>query len=63
MAPAELLELKKQLEELLEKGFIRPNTSPGSTSIVRQKEGWYSKNVYRLLNAQPSDNQKQVPSA
>ena len=28
MPPAELAELKKQLQELLEKGFIRPSTSP-----------------------------------
>ena len=28
MAPLELKELKKQLEELLEKGFIKPSTSP-----------------------------------
>ena len=28
MAPAELVELKVQLEELLEKGFIRPSISP-----------------------------------
>jgi hypothetical protein len=28
MPPAELAELKKQLEELLDKGFIRPSTSP-----------------------------------
>ena len=28
MAPAELKELKTQLEELLEKGYIRPSTSP-----------------------------------
>ena len=28
MAPAELKELKAQLEELLSKGFIRPSTSP-----------------------------------
>ena len=28
MAPAEMSELKKQLEELLEKGFIRPSSSP-----------------------------------
>ena len=28
MAPAELAELKKQLEDLIEKGFIRPSSSP-----------------------------------
>ena len=28
MAPKELAEMKKQLEELLEKGFIRPSCSP-----------------------------------
>ena len=28
MAPQELAEMKKQLEELLEKGFIRPSSSP-----------------------------------
>ena len=27
MAPAELKELKEQLQELLDKGFIRPSTS------------------------------------
>ena len=28
MAPTELTELRKQLDELLEKGFIRSSTSP-----------------------------------
>ena len=28
MAPKELTEMKQQLEELLEKGFIRPSSSP-----------------------------------
>jgi hypothetical protein len=28
MPPTELVELKKQLQELLDKGFIRPSTSP-----------------------------------
>ncbi|TYK29713.1 ty3-gypsy retrotransposon protein [Cucumis melo var. makuwa] len=31
MAPAELKELKVQLQELLDKGFIRPSVSPGVT--------------------------------
>jgi len=28
MAPTELIELKKQVKDLLEKQFIRPNVSP-----------------------------------
>jgi len=28
MVPAELVELKIQLQELLDKGFIRPSVSP-----------------------------------
>ena len=28
MAPAELKELKVQLQELLDKGFVRPSVSP-----------------------------------
>ena len=40
MAPLELKELKEQLWELLDKGFICPRTSPwGSTGVVRKEEG------------------------
>ena len=41
MAPAELKELKAQLEELLSKGFIRPSTSPWGASVlfVKKKDG------------------------
>ena len=39
MAPKELAEMKKQLEELLEKGFIRPSSSPwGSPAIFVKKK-------------------------
>ena len=34
MAPKELAEMKKQLEELLEKGFIRPSSSPCSCLAI-----------------------------
>ena len=34
MAPVELQELRVQLQELLDKGFIRPSTSPWGTSIL-----------------------------
>lgn len=39
MAPGELKELKVQLEEMLEKGFIRPSTSPWGAPVlfVRKK--------------------------
>ncbi|XP_073267145.1 uncharacterized protein [Populus alba] len=41
MAPAELNELKTQLHELLDKGFIRPNNSPWRASVLfmRKKDG------------------------
>ena len=34
MAPAELKELKVQLKELLEKGYIRPSVSPWGASVL-----------------------------
>ena len=40
MAPKELAEMKKQLEGLLEKGFIRPSSSPwGCPAIFMKKDG------------------------
>ena len=41
MAPAELQELHKQLQELLEKGFIRPSHSPWGAPVlfVKKKDG------------------------
>ncbi|XP_019082522.1 PREDICTED: uncharacterized protein LOC109125385 [Camelina sativa] len=41
MAPAELAELKTQLEDLLEKGFIRPSSSPWGAPMlfVKKKDG------------------------
>ncbi|XP_077242572.1 uncharacterized protein LOC143883095 [Tasmannia lanceolata] len=43
MAPIELEELKKQLQELLDKGFIQPSVSPCS---VRKEEGWINDVVH-----------------
>ena len=38
MAPVELHELKVQLQELLENGFIRPSTSPWGALILFSKK-------------------------
>ena len=41
MAPTELKELKIQLQELLDKGFIRPSVSPWGAHVlfVKKKDG------------------------
>ena len=40
MAPVELQELRAQLQELLDKGFIRPSTSPwGAPVLFAKMEG------------------------
>ena len=38
MAPVELRELRVQLQELLDKGFIRPSTSPWGASVLFAKK-------------------------
>ena len=38
MAPVELQELKVQLQELLDKGFIRPSTSPWGAPVLFAKK-------------------------
>ena len=49
MTPAELKELKTQLQELVDRGFIRPNISPWGASVlfVKKKDGtWRLKIEY-----------------
>ncbi|WJZ82022.1 hypothetical protein VitviT2T_001820 [Vitis vinifera] len=53
MAPMELKELKIQLQELLDKGFIRPSVSPWGTPVlfVKKKDGSMRLCIdYRKLN-------------
>ena len=38
MTPVELQELRVQLQEILDKGFIRPSTSPWGTSVLFAKK-------------------------
>ena len=53
MAPLELRELKIQLDELMEKGFIRPSTSPWGAPVLFVKKNDGSLRLcidYRQLN-------------
>jgi hypothetical protein len=64
MAPKELAEMKKQLEELLNKGFIHPSSSPwGCPAIfVKKKDGTLHMCVdYRPLNAVTIKNKYPLP--
>ncbi|KAL1215373.1 RNA-directed DNA polymerase-like protein [Cardamine amara subsp. amara] len=64
MAPAEMAELKKQLEELLSKGFIRPSTSPWGAPVlfVKKKDGSFQLCVdYRGLNRVTVKNRYPLP--
>ena len=53
MAPIELKELKEQLKDLLDKGFIRPSVSPWGAPVlfVRKKDGFLHMCIdYHQLN-------------
>jgi len=53
MAPTELAELKKQLQELLDKGLIQPSVSPWGAPVlfVRKQDGRLRLCIdYRELN-------------
>jgi hypothetical protein len=64
MPPVELAELKKQLQELLDKGFIRPSTSPWGCPALFVKKKDESLRLcvdYRLLNAVTIKNKYPLP--
>ena len=64
MAPAELRELKAQLEDLLSKGFIRPSISPWGAPVlfVKKKDGSLRLCIdYRQLNRVTIRNQYPLP--
>ncbi|GJY88434.1 putative nucleotidyltransferase, ribonuclease H [Tanacetum coccineum] len=61
MAPIELKELKDQLQELLERGFIRPSVSPWGAPVlfVKKKDGSMRLCIdYRKLNKITIRNQE-----
>ncbi|KAM2977502.1 hypothetical protein FF2_014433 [Malus domestica] len=64
MAPVELRELKIQLQELTDKGFIRPSTSPWGAPVlfVRKKDGTLRLCIdYRKLNQVRIKNRYPLP--
>ena len=64
MAPLELKELKVQMEELVNKGFVRPSTSPWGAPVlfVKKKDGSLRLCiVYRELNKVIIRNQYPLP--
>ena len=64
MAPAELRQLKIQLQELVEKGFIQPSISPWGASVlfVRKKDGTLRLCIdYRQLNRVTIKNRYPLP--
>jgi hypothetical protein len=64
MPPKELTELKNQLQELLDKGYIRPSSSPwGNPALfVKKKDGSLRMCVdYRPLNAVTIKNKYPLP--
>ena len=64
MAPAELKELKAQLQDLLDKGFIRPSVSPWGAPVlfVKKKDGTLRLCIdYRQLNKVTIKNKYPLP--
>jgi hypothetical protein len=65
MAPGELKELKTQLQELLDKGFIRPSVSLWGTPIlfVKKNDGTFQTCIdYRELNKVTIKNKYSYPA-
>ncbi|GJT58246.1 putative reverse transcriptase domain-containing protein [Tanacetum coccineum] len=64
LAPSEMKELADQLQELLEKGFIRPSSSPWGAPVlfVKKKDGTFRMCIdYRELNKLTVKNRYPLP--
>ncbi|GJT30275.1 hypothetical protein Tco_0910550 [Tanacetum coccineum] len=64
LAPFEMKELSKQLQELSDKGFIRPSSSPWGASVlfVKKKDGSFRMCIdYRELNKLTVKNRYPLP--
>ncbi|GKG05898.1 hypothetical protein Tco_0325984, partial [Tanacetum coccineum] len=64
LAPSEMKELSKQLQELSDKGFIRPSSSPWGAPVlfVKKKDGSFRMCIdYRELNKLTVKNRYPLP--
>ena len=64
MSPAELKELKEQLKDVLDKGFIRPSISQWGAPVlfVKKKDGYLRMCIdYRQLNKVTIMNKYPIP--
>ncbi|GKF59641.1 hypothetical protein Tco_0176427 [Tanacetum coccineum] len=64
LAPSEMKELAKQLQELSDKGFIRPSSSPWGAPVlfVKKKDGSFRMCIdYRELNKLTIKNHYPLP--
>ncbi|GJY29120.1 putative reverse transcriptase domain-containing protein [Tanacetum coccineum] len=64
LAPSEMQELSDQLQELADRGFIRPSTSPWGAAVlfVKKKDGSFRMGIdYRELNKLTIKNRYPLP--
>ena len=64
MSPPELMELKMQLQELLDKGYIRPSVSPWGAPVLflKKKDGTFRMCIdYHQLNKLTIKNRYPLP--
>ncbi|GKA25213.1 putative reverse transcriptase domain-containing protein [Tanacetum coccineum] len=63
LASSRMRKLSEQLQEISDKGFIRPQfLTLGSSSLVCQEEGWVISNVHRLLGTEQADGEESLPT-
>ncbi|XP_076955790.1 uncharacterized protein LOC143630750 [Bidens hawaiensis] len=62
LAPSEMQELSTQLQELLDKGFIRPTSHPGKPQFCSSRRRMVVLNVYCLPRTEQGNHKEPVPT-